>query len=192
MLGKKRFGSKGGNRGGKRGGTFKAKSYTKKQKHDDEEIISDDDEMNKSQSEDGFFQKEENSEDENFQKETIDTKRLKMARKLITEIEGKMDDDANSDDDENKRDLDGYLKEQKAKENKEYQQAYHTKINPKHQIFLKGHLSSVTSVDISSDSKQLISAGKDCRAIKWDLETNKKFLLPQFTKRSLLTCVCFH
>jgi len=185
MLGKKRFNSKGKSQKPKV--SFKAKSFANKKKKDDEEIISDSEEMNNSLSQDGFFEKD-NSSDENI-KESADTKRLKMARKLITEIEGKMTDEAEDGDEENKRDLDGYLKEQMQKENNEFQQELYTKINPKHKIFLKGHLSSVTSIDISSDSKQLISAGKDCRAIKWDLETNKKFLLPQFTKRSLLTCM---
>lgn len=191
MLGKKRFSSGGKSKGKaqKSKGTFKAKQFHKKKK-DDEEIRSDSDEMNNSLSQDDFFNKDKiNSEDENDNfKESADTKRLKMARKLITEIEGKMTDEAN-DEEENKRDIDGYLKEQKLKENNEYQQEFYTKINPKHKIFLKGHLSSITSIDISSDSKNLISCGKDCRGIKWDLETNKKFLLPQFTKRSLLTCI---
>jgi WD40 repeat protein len=213
MLGKKRFNTKSKSKGNEKGKgkgkgkgfksqktkvSFKAKSYTNKKKNDDEEIISDsEEEINNSLSQDGFFEKEKiNSSDEENEnlKESADTKRLKMARKLITEIEGKMineNDEYENEEKENKRDLDldGYLKEQMQRENNEYQQELYKKINPKHKIFLKGHLSSITEIDISSDSKQLISVGKDCRAIKWDLETNKKFLLPQFTKRSLLTCI---
>lgn len=188
MLGKKRFNS---NSKGKKA-TFKPKSFSnkKKNKKDDEEILSDSEGMNNSISDDAFFEKENPSDEGDDNKESADTKRLKMARKLITQIEGKMTDeiDAENSEDE-KKDLNGYLREQMQKENNEFQQEFYSKINPKVKSFSKGHLSSITALDISSDSKRLISCGKDCRAIKWDLETNKKFLMPQFTKRSLYTCI---
>ena len=172
---------------------FKTKSYdTKKNsyKKKDEEILSEsENDLNNSKIEkDEFFENdnEENNEDSNL-KESADSKRLRLARKLISNIEGKLH---NEDGDLDDKHVDDYLREEMQKENNEYQTQLYDKINPYHEIFLKGHLGSITSVDISSDSKTVISASKDCRAIKWDLNTNKKFVLPQFSKKPLLSA-CF-
>lgn len=207
---------------------FKPKSFTAKAKKkqpktknrkEDEEILSDSDhELNNNSdlSKDDFFENENsNSENENAEiKESADSKRLRLARSLISNIEGKIIKDnvikgtnltssasnlLQQQTNENtqailsnaqKRDLvDDYLKDELNKENNEFKYELAQKINPKNSIFIKGHKASITQVDISADSKSLISCAKDGRAIKWDLQTQKKFLLPQFSKKPLLACM---
>lgn len=182
--------------------TFKAKSYSNKKaasKREDEEIASESENENLNQndmSDDDFFEKNsQNDENAENQKESADAKRLRLARKLISNIDGKLKLSNNIEGNDlkqsetTKKDLDEYLKEEMQKENNEFKLELYNKINPQHKIFLKAHHASVTALDISSDSKSLITASKDCRAMKWDIETNKKFLLPQFSKRQLLTCI---
>jgi len=187
---------------------IKNKSVSKNRK-EDEEIASDSENeiSNKSDmSNDDFFERDNDEEiRENEIKENADSKRLRLARSLISNIEGKIikdnvietenGDRMNIVSDKNlfkekKRDLiDDYLKEELKKENNEMKYEFAKSLNPKNFIFLKGHKSTVTQVDISTDSKYVISSGKDARAIKWDLTTYKKIILPQFSKKPLLTCM---
>jgi ribosomal RNA-processing protein 9 len=212
MLGQKRKQSSRSKSGAaKNPNNFKPKSFASKSKassrkrKEDEEIISDSDpEINNNSdiSNDDFFEKENDKENNNKISESADTKRLRLARTLISNIEGKIMkdniiDSKNNDEYTNgnisnaqKRDLvDDYLKNEFNKENNEFKYELAKKINPINAVFLKGHKASVTQVDISSDSKWAISASKDLRAIKWDLHTQKKFLLPQFAKKPLLACM---
>ncbi len=193
----------------------KPKKNTRNNKKEDEEILSDsENEMNNNSddmSKDDFFKGENsNSENENTElKESADSKRLRLARTLISNIEGKVikqslissentaaaDKQANNNNSNlisnaQKRDLvDDYLKDELNMETNEFKYELAQKIKPKNIAFLKGHKASVTQVDLSSDSKLAISCGKDGRAIKWDLTTQKKTLLPQFSKKPLLTCM---
>ncbi len=186
---------------------FKPKSFSQKNKgtggrrsKEDEEILSDSDNNNLNNSDisnDEFFEKEENSENDNNNtqvKESADSKRLRLARTLISNIEGKIISEnnlINNTENNNSKEtlVNDYLKSSLSHENSEFKYQYASKMKPKHIAFLKGHKASVTQVSISSDSKNLISCSKDTRAIKWDLTTQKKTLLPAFSKRPLLTCM---
>ena len=73
------------------------------------------------------------------------------------------------------------------KEKNEIFTEYVDRLSPVHMNFFKGHKNTITALELFDNSA--ITVGKDCRAIMWDIETGKKTLFPQFTKKSLLTCV---
>ena len=127
--------------------------------------------------------------------ENADEKRLRLAKKLISKIGGevKNKDEADADLDEMviEDGVDQFIIDEIKKEKQDYflELSSSPNFNPCQTSFFKGHLSSVTAVDISSDSKSAISCAKDCRVIKWDLNTGKRFLMPQFTKKPLYSCI---
>ena len=43
--------------------------------------------------------------------------------------------------------------------------------------FLKGHKKTITCLDITQSSKMVVTGGKDCCLIKWDLGTGKKEII---------------
>lgn len=182
---------------------FKQKPLNEKLKniHNDEEILSgsedamDDDNLEN----DEFFEVEEEDKNE-IQKSTTktentDEKRLRLAKKLINQIGNDITKDENDKDIDigvdDAEDVDEYLREQIKKEKHEFflELASSPNFNPIETGFFKGHLSSITSVDISSTSTTALTCAKDCRAIKWDLDSGKKFLLPQFTNKALNSCI---
>lgn len=184
MLGNKRFKSNSrktgnGGRNVQNKQFFKSKTAEEKigRRKDDEEILSESDEDNKNIEKDDFFEAEDKPETE-----TTDNKRLRLAKKLIQKI----GEDIKDDEDRN---VDDVLLEDIKKEKNEHFMELSKNLNPVESIFLKGHKNTITALDISSDSKFVISAAKDCRAIKWDLESGKKTLIPQFTKKPLLACM---
>jgi ribosomal RNA-processing protein 9 len=203
MIGSKRKASRGksGPRGGKKPIRQKPleerMKNSKKFEKDDEEILSGSEEgVNEN---DDFFEEDAEAtikgEKEKVQAkakaENADEKRLRLAKKLI----GKIGDDikkAKEDDEDMVQDgVDQFLIDEIKKEKHDYflDLSTYPNFHPYETAFYKGHLSSVTSVDISSDSKTAISVSKDCRLIKWDLNTGKRFLIPSFTKKPLFTCI---
>jgi ribosomal RNA-processing protein 9 len=179
---------------------LKNKKFNGKQK-DDEEILSgseDDNEGGRQNRNDKFFEDDDNkkSKSKEFKRpsETADAKRLRLAKKLITkigdEIKNKEEDGGSMMIDE-EANIDQYIIDEIKKDNNDYylELSSSSNFNPTSGSLIKGHLSSITDLDISSDSKYVISVSKDCRAIKWDLTTGKKLLLPEFTKKPLYACV---
>jgi ribosomal RNA-processing protein 9 len=164
MLGKKRQNKKGK-------ANFKAKSAEEKmgnlKKIHDEEIVSESDEGENNIDNDEFFEPSKN--------ETADEKRLRIAKKLISKIGT-----------EEKEEVNEFLINEIKKEKNEVFTEYADRISPNYLNFYKGHKNTITALEVFDQSA--ITVGKDCRAIKWDLETGKKILFPQFTKKSLLTC----
>jgi len=182
---------------------FKQKPLKEKLKNidkEDEEILSgseedmgDDDNMENDEFFEADEEKEQQTKSTKAKTENTDEKRLRLAKKLISQIGNDIikedkDDDIVQDEVE---EVDDYLREQIKKEKQEYFMELATLPNfkPTETGFFKGHLSSITSVDISSTSTTALTCSKDCRAIKWDLSTGRKFLLPQFTLKSLNTCI---
>jgi ribosomal RNA-processing protein 9 len=204
MIGSKRKASRGTSktqRGGKPSRGIKQKPLEERLKNsrvsrDDEEILSGSEEGNLDK--DDFFEDEGEVEiqgqGEKIKKrekvENADEKRLRLAKKLISKIGEEVkthDDDADFVIDNQ---VDQFIMDEIKKEKHDYflELSNSANFNPFETAFYKGHLSSVTAVDISSDSKYAISCSKDCRGIKWDLATGKKFLLPPFTKKPLFAC----
>jgi len=183
---------------------FKQKPLNEKLKNmEDEEILSgsdgeiDDDE---NIGNDEFFEVDDkNEKDTKLQKakaENTDEKRLRLAKKLINQIGDTIAKDPNVEKDldmglDDVEEVDEFLRDQIKKEKQEYflELASLPNFNPVETSFFKGHLSAITSVDISSSSTMALTCAKDCRAIKWDLNTGKKSLLPQFTTKTLNSCI---
>jgi ribosomal RNA-processing protein 9 len=107
-------------------------------------------------------------------RENADEKALRLGKKLIKNIEDKGVD------------VNEYLNEEIKKEKQEHFIELSSKLNPHETVYLKGHKNTITSIQLTDDSKTVYTTSKDCRVIKWDLETGKKELFPQFTKKSLL------
>lgn len=197
MLRNKRRPSRGAGTRGKSNpnGKFKQKSLEEKLKNvkDDEEIISSGGEEEGDIENDEFFEDEENIiqggkkvKTQSKRIENADEKRLRLAKKLISQI----GEEKGAKDEEEEVDIDQYIIDEIKKEKQDYFQELSSlpTFNPVSGSIMKGHLSSVTAIDISSDSKSVISVSKDCRAMKWDLESGKKILLPQFTNKPLYAC----
>jgi ribosomal RNA-processing protein 9 len=166
----------------------------KSNKNEEEEIASN------SEEEKNLSEEEDETKGKSTKKENTDEKRLRLAKKLINKIETEVLDTKEKDRDyiqdqfESELindEVDQYILDEIKKEKKEYftQIADSPDFNPMQTSFFKGHLSSVTSVDISSDSNFAISCSKDCRAIQFDLNTGKKILLPKFSNKPLFSCL---
>jgi ribosomal RNA-processing protein 9 len=167
MLGRKRTHNKG-NKSIPKTKKTQEKLQNLKSVRDDEDILSASDNDN--------MKDDVLNNDEFFEKptESVDEKRLRLAKKLITKI-GKDENEVNE-----------YLHEEIKKEQQDHFTEYSTKLNPHEAMFLKGHKNTITSLQIADDSRTVYTTSKDCRVIKWDLETGKKILYPQFTKKALL------
>jgi len=178
MIGRKRQASGRSNSKTNKKFNFKAKSSEEKlKKYNDEEIGGSDSESeneDKGKGKDNFFIEDEENNDE---------RRLRMAKNLISQI-----DDVDNDDGEYNDNVDKAILEKIKEEKNEYVIDCTSTLSPTEVSFYKGHLSSITCLDITKDSKKVITGAKDCRAIKWDLETGKKVLLPAFTKKPILAC----
>lgn len=179
MLGKKRTqsGRTRGGRGG-RGSKFRMKTTEERVKNhkNDEDIMSESEDEAQVTKDDDFFE-------EDVPKESADEKRLRLAKKLINQI----GDDLKERGDE--RGVDEYLKDEMKKEEKDNYIELSSNLNPVEVAFRKGHKNAITSIDIASDNSFAITTSKDTRLIKWDLNTDKKYLMPIFSKRPLLTGV---
>jgi ribosomal RNA-processing protein 9 len=138
----------------------------------DEEIVSESEEEN--QLKDDFFEEE--------QTENTDLKRLRLAKNMINKIEGELKEQGDD------RDVDEYLNEEIKKEEKDFHVEITQNLNPRITAFRKGHKGAITDIDIASDNSFVLSVSKDTRAIKWDLISDKKILLPSFTQKPLLAC----
>ena len=77
-----------------------------------------------------------------------------------------------------------------AKEEEKLKKSYFQNKNffPHETLFLKGHKSTITDLDISKDSNLIVTSSKDCRGIIFDINKKIKTLLPKFTNKSLYCC----
>jgi ribosomal RNA-processing protein 9 len=171
MLGRKRNPSKTNKKIPKSKKAEEKINQIKTKTRNDEDILSDSENENMKDNDDNNL-----ANDDFFAKnsESVDEKRLRLAKTLINKI-GK-----------DEKEVDEYLNEEIKKEQQEHFTEYSSKLNPYETIFLKGHKNTITSLQLTNDSKSVYTTAKDCRVIKWDLETGKKLLLPQFTKKTLL------
>ena len=187
MLGNKRkkFGnSKKNNKKNEKG--MKIKTFESRQsKKRDEEILSDQSEgENENIKDDKFF----NVEEENIDETTTDQKRLSMAKKLIKKIGEKKKSEVNDDEDD-REEINEYINKEISKEKKEhYIELINENFQLKEEKFIKGHKASITSLNLTNDSKFAITTSKDSRAILWDLNAEKRILLPKFSNKPLNTC----
>ena len=184
MLGNKRkkFGnSKKNNKKNEKG--MKIKTFESRQsKKRDEEILSDQSEgENENIKDDKFF----NVEEENIDETTTDQKRLSMAKKLIKKIGEKKKSEVNDDEDD-REEINEYINKEISKEKKEhYIELINENFQLKEEKFIKGHKASITSLNLTNDSKFAITTSKDSRAILWDLNAEKRILLPKFSNKPL-------
>ena len=127
--------------------------------------------------------------------ESYDEKKLRMAKMLLDkfgkenkeENEKSDSDEENSEEIINKKIIEKYTKEmQNQKIN-----FFSEKIifSPKELSFIKGHKSTITDLSISSKGDLIISSSKDTRGILFDLNKEKKILIPKFTSKALNCCV---
>lgn len=202
MIGSKRKASRGtSSRGGKPSRGIKQKPLQERLKNsrvsrEDEEILSGSEEGNLDK--DDFFEDdgevEIQGQGEKIKKrekiENADEKRLRLTKKLISKIGEEFKPQDNDEEFVIDNQVDKFIMDEIKKEKHDYflELSNSANLHPYETAFYKGHLSSVTAVDISSDSKYAISCSKDCRGIKWDLSTGKKSLLPIFTKKPLFAC----
>ena len=174
MLGNKRkkFGnSKKNNKKNERG--MKIKTFESRQtKKRDEEIISEQSESdNENIKNDKFF----NLEEEKIDETTTDQKRLSMAKKLIQKIGEKNKTDG--DEEDGREEVNEYINNEITKEKKEhYIELINDNFILREEKFLKGHKGSITSLNLTYDSKFAITTSKDTRAIIWDLNAEKRIL----------------
>jgi len=180
MMGRKRKQSTGKSSSKKQKSkvNFKSKSYDKRIKdfnENDEEIVgSESSDGENKKGNDDFFNYEDDEENN-------DEKRLRMAKNLISKI-----DEENDNDDPNYKDTDNLILEKIKEERNEYVLDCTSSLSPTEVYFSKGHLASITCLEITKDSKKVITGAKDCRAIKWDIETGKKVLFPSFMSKPIL------
>ena len=171
----------------------------KKQKvkdKDEESIKSNDDIIGNSSDSEVENKKKNNEKKQNYQFDTnkiesYDEKKVRLAKELINKLErkkNKENDDEISESDENELNKEILLKY--AKEEEKLKKSYFQNKNffPHETLFLKGHKSTITNLDISKDSNLIITSSKDCRGIIFDINKKIKTLLPKFTNKSLYCC----
>ena len=169
-----------------------------KRKDKDEESIKSDDDIigNSSDTEEENKNKinEEKKEKNKFETnkiESYDEKKVRLAKELINKLERKKEkdnDDLSEDEEDNELNKEILLKY--AAEEKKRKKNYFEipNFNPNEILFLKGHKSTITDLDISKDSNLIITSSKDCRGIIFDINKNKKTLIPKFTNKALYCC----
>ena len=155
-----------------------------KRKDKDEESIKSDDDIigNSSDTEEENKNKinEEKKEKNKFETnkiESYDEKKVRLAKELINKLERKKEkdnDDLSEDEEDNELNKEILLKY--AAEEKKRKKNYFEipNFNPNEILFLKGHKSTITDLDISKDSNLIITSSKDCRGIIFDINKNKK------------------
>jgi ribosomal RNA-processing protein 9 len=151
------------------------KTFTLK---NDEEISSDDD---------GSVEHNENElDDTELNEESVENKRLRLAKQYMKSIEVSDDSDNNSDEDE-KDELGDRMKRDRLEAHGKYFKNFASKIqvtnNTQDQI-MSGHKSTVTCLALSADEKSVYSGSKDNSVIHWDIVANKKRIIKPSWKRS--------
>lgn len=103
--------------------------------------------------------------------ETVDEKRLRLAKAYLSDVR----EEADKDDEQVAKRLKIDVEEQKRRG----RDIIADKTRWKDPIFYKGHKLPVTCVSAaSSDSNVVFTGGKDCVVIKWDIATGKKITCP--------------
>ena len=128
--------------------------------------------------------------------ESYDEKKLRMAKMLLDKFdkdkdnEEKSNSEENSDEEEeeiiNKKIIEKYAQEMKNQKINFFSDV--SSFSPHESSFIKSHKSTITDISISSSGDLLISSSKDTRAILYDLNKEKKILLPKFSHKSLTCC----
>lgn len=98
--------------------------------------------------------------------ETPDERRVRMAKEYL----GNLGEDKNREE----------VQEQLARDVKEQERRVRVQISDLklgEVRYLKGHKQAPTCLCLSSDDRTVVSGGKDCALLKWDVETGKKDVL---------------
>lgn len=114
---------------------------------------------------------DESDEIESEEEETVQEKKIRMAKEFIEELRKQKEEDANDKGDSDffvSRKLEEDLQSKTGKLRKELAQKYKSG-EIKHQF--KGHRLTVTCAVVSHDSKFVFSGSKDASIIKWNCET---------------------
>lgn len=118
-----------------------------------------------SDAEDG--QKKSEDEDDFFEAETADERRVRLAKEYL----GKLGDGKDQEK----------VQEQLTREVEEENRRNRIQVEDLtfgESRFLKGHKMATTCICMSSDESTIWTGGKDCTVIRWDVETGKKDVFP--------------
>lgn len=147
----------------------------KKQKLEDEEILSDSD-IDSPNDDEGRGSSGAPSDAEEEEQETAQEKRLRLTKQYLAQMEAEekeKDDSLAPDKDAIAHRLKNELLEQSGRLQKLVASEYLAPSNDDLCV-LRGHQLAITCLVVSSDNKFIFSAGKDCTIIKWNAETGKK------------------
>ena len=139
------------------------------------------------------IEKENKNEFSTNKLESYDEKKLRMAKLLIDKIDkdaNKSENNSNDSENEenliNKAIIEKYNKEIQKQSIKFFEQK---NFNPKEILFIKGHKSTITDLSISINGNYILTSSKDCRGILFDINSQKKILIPKFSNKSLNCCM---
>jgi hypothetical protein len=180
MLGKKRSNNKKVD--------FKHKSIKDKMKilnskkntnNDDESIKSDDNisEDSSSENEKKVSKKDNNNNNNNTNQfgtdliENFDEKRIRLAKTFLKKLDNKDSENSSNLSEEENELLEKFTHSNQYKKISFYENKF---FSPSEKIFLKGHKSTITDLDISYDSNLILTSSKDCCGILFDISTEKK------------------
>ena len=180
MLGKKRSNNKKVD--------FKHKSIKDKMKilnskkntnNDDESIKSDDNisEESSSENEKKISKKDNNNNNNNTNQfdtdliENFEEKRIRLAKTFLKKLDNKDSENSSKLSEEENDLLEKFTHSNQYKKISFYE---NKNFSPSEKIFLKGHKSTITDLDISNDSNLILTSSKDCCGILFDITTEKK------------------
>ena len=161
-----------------------------------DENISSGDESENSQ----IVQDDDGSEDSEFERETAEEKRQRLAKQYIADIKktlGRDADDASNADDDDEIDeeesTDHIGETLKTKRLQAKRKLYHSyasqfsnlKVSDLNYSHYYGHSGPVTALALSSDDKTLFTGSKDNSLLRFDIETGQKAVLKRRWSRDL-------
>jgi WD40 repeat protein len=198
MLGKKRSNNKKVD--------FKHKSIKDKMKilnskkntnNDDESIKSDENisEESSSENEKKISKKDNNNNNNNTNQfdtdliENFEEKRIRLAKTFLKKLDNKDSENSSKLSEEENDLLEKFTHSNQYKKISFYE---NKNFSPSEKIFLKGHKSTITDLDISNDSNLILTSSKDCCGILFDITTEKKKSILKFANKPLNSCIFTH
>eukprot|EP00930_Biecheleria_cincta_P099796 TRINITY_DN91410_c0_g1_i1.p1 TRINITY_DN91410_c0_g1~~TRINITY_DN91410_c0_g1_i1.p1 ORF type:complete len:441 (+),score=84.18 TRINITY_DN91410_c0_g1_i1:94-1416(+) len=154
-------GAKAGKSGNKRAATAAKRATEDAMAEAEGEIASD----SGSDAEDG--PKKSEDEDDFFESETPDERRVRLAKEYLSNLGDGREP--------------GKVQEQLTREVEEENRRNRIQVEDVtfgESRFLKGHKMATTCICMSSDESTIWTGGKDCAVIRWDVETGKKDVFP--------------
>ena len=162
---------------------------TKQAESDEESIDSSDEGLNSPTNE-----KQVDSDMDDFFEETVDEKRIRLAKSYIEDVKasvkktnhddsstsdsnGSHDDASDSDDD-----VDSKLRRDLKVKRQQVKHFICDSLSVQSTTFTRGHKSSPTCVRVSPDSSSILTGGKDGDLLLWDVETQKKMVFTHKTE----------